>query len=322
MSRPCQPGPLRRAPLLFAGFVFPILISAPRAERPSGASSQGLSSSSALEPAAAQQGPPSPGAGEKVDPGPVLSGLEAEELARLFASAGLHLDPQAGLLSIPATIDVRSELLEYLLVAPHGAAHESLFETAVDIRLLNTALLTLGVTPGKNAVWFAKDPQPSEQELRDGASPYEIALPEGDAFYLYAGWREGDEVYFYRVEDLLRNLGGERGMQRHAWVYLGSRMAVRGARATEQFAAAAEGNLINIAFFSAGNTLLTAALDECVDQTVWMANPWLLPPSHSEVRFVFSRHRLLAPPASLLERLPRLVPEASEADRLGGGEGR
>ncbi|MFT4540201.1 MAG: hypothetical protein ACI835_002650 [Planctomycetota bacterium] len=269
-----------------------------------------------------QQGPPLPedeAPAEPADSGADLSGLPMGELSRLFEGAGVHIDSDAGLVSIPATVEVRTELLEYLLVSPHGAAHESLFQTPVDVRLLNTALLTLGVKPGNNAVWFPKDPQPSEEELRNGVNPYQVALPEGDAFYLYAGWREGDETYFYRVEDMLRHLGGGRGMQRHAWVYLGSKMVIRGTSEVERFAAAAEGNLINVAFFSAGNTLLTASVESCVDQTVWMANPWLLPPSHSQVRFVFSRNKLDAPSKELLERLPDISLNPIQTPSWQGG---
>ena len=48
-------------------------------------------------------------------------------------------------------------------------------------------------------------------------------------------------------------------------------------------AATAMGNLINVAFFSQGDTLVTAALPECVVQTGWRPNVWLLPDTGSEV---------------------------------------
>lgn len=230
-------------------------------------------------------------------------------LSDAFARAGLHFDAEAGLLAVPVSVEVTNELLEYLLVAPHGAAHESLLLTGVDPQILNAAFLALGVTPGTNASWEEKDPPPTEEELRQGASPYEVVAPTGDGLYLYVGWREGDETFFFRAEDLIRDLDRGRTMRRQAWTFLGSAMMRRGEDGPELFAASAEGNLINVSFFSAGHTLLTGTTRDCIKQTVWLPNAWLLPPRGSELRLVASRARLDAPPASLAGILP-LVEEA------------
>ncbi len=53
------------------------------------------------------------------------------------------MDPQAGALWIPIRIEVRDELLEYLLVGAAGATHESLFSTEVPGSVLNTAFLSV-----------------------------------------------------------------------------------------------------------------------------------------------------------------------------------
>jgi len=232
-----------------------------------------------------------------------------QDLAQALSGAGVQIDVEAGACAVEALVTVTDDLLEYLLVAPHGAAHESLFTTMVDPEVLNAALLALGVQAGSNALWTLKDPPPSDAELRDGASPYEVTLPAGDGFFLYAAWREAEELFFYRVEDLVRDLGRRRSMQRHRWVYLGSRTIVRTSTKEPAFAASVEGNLINIAFFSAGNTLLTAALEGCIQQTVWLPNAWLLPAFQSPVLFVFARRRLDVLPASLRAAVPEVEPE-------------
>ena len=36
-------------------------------------------------------------------------------------------------------------------------------------------------------------------------------LPTGDGFYPYVAWREGGEDFFFRVEDLIRDLDRRRG---------------------------------------------------------------------------------------------------------------
>src|SRR5438552_5110248 len=204
------------------------------------------------------------------------------QLVDAFAKQGIHLDLERRLVSISAVVDIRGDLLEYLLVNPRGAAHESTFVTNVVPSQLNTALLALGVQPGKNADWVRKDPPPTPDEIKNGVPAYEVKPPEGDGFFLYAAWKSEGETYLYRVEDLLLDLSTGASMRRHRWVYLGSRL-VRPREepgqksAQELFAADVEGNLVNISFFEQGNTLLTGALPQCLSQTIWQTNAWLVP---------------------------------------------
>jgi len=242
----------------------------------------------------------------------------AGDLEKAFLPHGIHLDLAHSICSIPVTIGVRDDLLEYLLVNPQGAAHESLFVTDVVPSRLNAALLALGVTPGKNAAWKRREPAPTPEELKQGVLPYEVEPPSGDGFLLYVAWREGADTYFYRVDDLLRNLETGRSLARHRWVYLGSRMVrFRGQDEREVYAADVEGNLVNLAFFEQGNTLITAARPECLKQTIWLANGWLLPGRGSPVELFFAREPLASLPAGVEERLPR-VPEEEPDD--GGGK--
>jgi len=239
--------------------------------------------------------------------------LEAE-LEKAFREQGIHLDLASGRCTIPVEVCVREELLEYLLVGPSGAAHESLFATGVRPSLLNTALLALGVEPGTNASWVEKDPPPHREELARGVLPYDVVPPKGDGFRLYAAWREGEEVYFHAVDDLVSNLRDGRSMRRHAWVYLGSRMIRPRPEAEEEVLAAdLEGNLINLSFFRAGNTLLTAALDDCVFQTIWAPNTYLMPPIGSKVALIFSRERMVSLPQQLLGELPVVEERGGES---------
>jgi hypothetical protein len=72
----------------------------------------------------------------------------------------------------------------------------------------------------------------------------------------------------------------------------------------EVFAADWEGNLIALSYFQQGNTLLTAAVPECVSQTIFTPNTWLLPETRSEVMLVFSRDRLSELPSLFRDGLP------------------
>lgn len=254
-------------------------------------------------------------------PGPALPGAAeaAAALERAFAAAGVRVDRAAGALSFGATVQVRDDLLEYLLVNPHGAVHEALFVSGVPADVLNAAFLALGLERGQNVEYVRKDPQPSVEEQRAGVRAFDVVPPKGDGVQLYATWREGDDHFFYRIEDLVRDLDRGRTMRRHNWVYLGSRfLDSRRAGGDPLFAAAAEGNLACISFFTPGNTLLTAALPECVAQSSWLPNSWLLPPVGADVLLIASRVPLLAPPQSMDEVVPVVAPEPQPA----GGEGR
>jgi hypothetical protein len=249
-------------------------------------------------------------------------------LEAAFAERGLVVDLARGTCAVAATVLIRDDLLEYVLVNRQGAAHESLFMTEVVPSELNTALLALGVEQGTNATWKAKDPQPSEAELRAGVRPYVVLPPEGDGFFLYAGWREGDDVWFVRVEDLVRNLATGRTMQRHRWTYIGSRMVTpRRGDGGEVFAADLELNLVNLVWFQQGNTLVTPGLEDCLDQTIWLPNAWLLPERGEPVLLVFAREAFAQlPPPELVARLPEARPPARadeeelDADVDDGGD--
>jgi hypothetical protein len=236
-----------------------------------------------------------------------------DALIQTFSAAGIHLDFEARTCAIPVQVEIRDDLLEYLLTLPHGQAHEAMFiagrglpsaeEALTWAETFNAALLALGVQPGKNAEWVDKDPAPTQEQVRAGTSPYEVRDPEGDGFYLYAAWKTKDELYLFRVEDLVRDLESQRTMRRHRWVYLGSRLVER-SKGGQVFAAGLEGNLVNISYFPQGNTVLTGALPECLNQTTWLPNAWLLPERGAQVLLIFSRERLSGLPASLEQWIP------------------
>ena len=238
-------------------------------------------------------------------------------LLSTLAEGGVDVDLAAGAVSIEAAVLVKGDLLEYLLVGPGGAAHESLFVTGVTPSLLNAGMLALGVEAGTNATWELVEPAPSLEERRAGKKPYRVLSPAGDGFHVYAAWREGGEEFFYRVEDLIANLRTGRAMVRHAWVFLGSTFIEPRPGEGEVFAADLEQNLVNLTFFREGHTLATAALEDCEDQSIWIANTWLLPEREAHVRLIFARGPLKETPASLSAKLPLVAPPAGTGDEDG-----
>jgi hypothetical protein len=234
-------------------------------------------------------------------------------LRQSLEEEGIVLDLESRLLSLPASVLIKNELLEYLLVGPNGAMHESLFLTRVRPSLLNAALLLLGVEPGRNAHWEERGGL--DERGRPNRSIYP---PEGDGFYLYAAWREAGETYFFRIEDLVRNLESGRSLRRHRWVYLGSRFLVLKKDQPESFLADVEGNLINLSFFFQGNTLLTSAVEECFEQTIWAANEWLLPERGQPVRLFLAREPLDHLTPAMLATLPEAREEAQDGEDGAG----
>jgi len=287
-----------------------------------------------------------PAAAPAAKPAPQDRAAAIERLLASLAAEGVHLDLSEGHVSIGATVLMRDQLIEHVLCGPGGATHEGLFLTEVTPSLLNAGVLALGVTPGANAQWKliedapksepapgtdappSDDPtdEPSEETPAldetpgDGRGPerpeYRVTPPSGDGLYMHATWREGDEIYFFRVEDLIANLETGRSMPRHKLVYLGSRIAkipglppelsgaAPGEEAREVFIADFDRNLVNLIYFSNGNTLFTCVHGTENRQDVWAANIYNLPEMNQPVLLVFSKTPLATCPDSLRDRLP------------------
>ena len=236
-------------------------------------------------------------------------------LAEVLAQGGVTVDFESDAIAISTRLIVTHDLLEYVLVGPSGSGHESLLTTEVKGSMIHAGLTAVGVGQGENAAYVEVDPAPTEEELRAGAKRYSMTYPSGDGIFPYLAWREGKEVYFVRVEDTINNALSGRTMDRHRWVYIGSRFAKVREDGPEVFMADAEQNLINLAFFTEGNTLCTASLPECEIQTIWSANPWVLPPPGEPVRLILAHERLDSLPPGLAANLPEPNRDLGEAKR-------
>ncbi|NQU49670.1 MAG: hypothetical protein HQ519_13550 [Planctomycetes bacterium] len=235
----------------------------------------------------------------------VKSGSQVTQLLAELAQNGVHLDMQRKLIEVNAEVCQDREPLEYLLVAQNGKDHESLLKSnSVSAQALNTAMLLLGAEAGKNVEYKEVDPPPTQEEFEAGASLYEVSPPSGSGFYLYVAWQgtnaDGEaEQYFYRAEDLIVNVAGDRPYQRGKWIYLGSRFIRPHKDAEEFFAAEGEGNLISVCYFSPANQLLTGADPEADNQYIWYPNMFLLPEIGTKVQFLISSEKLESAPPTV-----------------------
>ena len=242
---------------------------------------------------------------------------------------GVELDLEAGVASVEVSVLTRFQALEYLLVGPRGQGHESLFGTEALPSSLNVALLSLGVEQGRNLRRVEEDGGGletgggGEREQRAASEAWRdrnvrVAPPDGQPVYLHAGWRVGDEVYFYRVEDLIADVQNGRAMPRQGFVYLGSKLLELVEGEPPVFAADHFNNLVNLALFQEGHTLLTSRLRAAVADDIWFPNTWLLPVEGQLARLVIADRPLAFPPASVLELLPQAqLPEEESPAREG-----
>ncbi|MEO0652666.1 MAG: YdjY domain-containing protein [Planctomycetota bacterium] len=261
------------------------------------------------------------------------TGQEAPEAALrgLFEGAGIRFEPELGRLSIDGAIATRDDLLEFLLVGPNGSGYESLLRTDVDPTLLNTALLALGLEAGRNARWVYADDgaavAPPEGQRADKGGRWlegrdvRLDAPDGDGLLIYVGWSKDGEDFFFRIEDLIGNVEALKPLPRQRWTYIGSRFVPDPDSDGELFLAALEQNLVNIAWFPDGNTLLTSSAPVCERQDIWAGNPWIVPDPGTPVRIVFSRELVHALPEELAAQLP-VIPtlEAIEREESSPGE--
>jgi hypothetical protein len=215
------------------------------------------------------------------------------------------IDLERGVLGLACNVGITYDQIEYLLVGPNGSGHESLLLTTATPSLINAGLLLLGVERGRDVRWTKRDPPPTDDERARGVKSYTLELPSGDGFYLYLGWRRGDETYLFRAEDLVLNVRADTTMERHRWVYTGSHF-VSSKDGHEAFAADIAQNLISVIFFPEHDVFATAALPDCVIQTIWHPNYRMLPQAGSNVELFFSRQRIVELPPGWAEKLPRV----------------
>ncbi len=255
-------------------------------------------------------------------------------LEAAFQAAGVFVDRAQSAVAFPVTAEVRMDKLEYVLVNPHGAIHETLLVTPVDAQVLGTAFLSVGAEAGKNVEYVPKDPQPTPEEARAGAKTHDVIVPSGKPVYLYAAWREGagirdaetglfpeETLHFHRIEDLIVDLERDRTLRRHGWIWLGSRVLPPAkSGGPERFAADVTGNLACVSFFPQGDTLLTPALPECNSQTSWIANRWLLPAPGAPMLLIGSSSLLASVPESFAEAVPLVEESQAELPPRDSGE--
>ena len=123
-----------------------------------------------------------------------------------FAVGLVTLDQTNRTVCFPASVNLREETIEYVVVHKSGKTHESLFRTDARPQDIHVAMLLLGARPVMTN-FFGADGQ---------------ALPQGSAVTIEANWTNKSASVRCPVEDLVLNKESRHPMPRGQWIYNGS----------------------------------------------------------------------------------------------------
>lgn len=267
----------------------------------------------------AQLGPdPQPGKPAQQDPDkaePALPTTPAE-LIKFLAQHGVHVDLEAKQVRVDSKVGNPTDPIEYLLIAPRGKGHESIFVADVKPSLLNTGLLLLGLEPGTNARVEEKDPLPTLEEVQAGAEWLTVFPPEGQRVYLTADWEfDGQKHKDVPIEELLRDTTtGEAVIDNH-WIFLGGNHAPLLRGEDPVFVGDYQGNIVSSCYMHPPNHLVTMVHERARDEQNWWVTS-IVPDPGTPVRITFH----LDMPASVKARIARVAAEKAEREEAAREE--
>ena len=149
--------------------------------------------------------------------------------SNLFALGQVLIDSKQRTVTLPASVNMRSAIIEYALVTTSGKTHESLLATEVEPEQVHLACLLLGLGPGR----LVGPP--------DTAEP----VPRTNAVAIEVSWTNAPSPGHYPLAKLVaikKPNSPEAGVPLSAgpWYYNGSQMSESG------FAAQLEGSIISL----------------------------------------------------------------------------
>jgi hypothetical protein len=162
------------------------------------------------------------------DPAPAT----AEEFQKKLASQGIELDLAKREVRLRADVLRRrrggERPVEFALVVPGGATHETFGIAQCTPSLLNACFLALGLEPGKPRRRVAKEPAPPREDVELGLElPFDVLPPTGPRVFLYVRWKEADGKEVVRAfEDFLIDPRKSKPLPVRGFVYIGSRFEV------------------------------------------------------------------------------------------------
>jgi hypothetical protein len=143
-----------------------------------------------------------------------------------YAIGNIRIDARAREIGFPAKVNMNDGLIEVVVCSEQGKLHESIFVSPIHPLQLHTALLLLGVKPGRNPGWS----EPADASSKPTKS--ENAL--GDQVAVFARWQTPEGPYETPVERLLMDVRTKQSLPGTNWVFVGSLLDARGAYVADQ----------------------------------------------------------------------------------------
>jgi len=138
-----------------------------------------------------------------------------EASATVFKIGAITVDKRARSVRFPATVQLDSGVLEYLLVTEEGKTHESLFATKVSPQKLHVAMLLLGASP-------AQPLKESPPEQLTAASLKNAPELKGDKVDILISWKVGGKEQQVRGEEWIQSKLTQTTATPGPWIYTSS----------------------------------------------------------------------------------------------------
>ena len=229
-----------------------------------------------------------------------------KEFLALLEKESIVLDEENKTVSVPATFNRLGDPLEYAVIHRRGKTHEALLYIESKPSILNSALLAVGMVPGKNATYKEKDPPPTREEVEAGADWVDVFPPEGMNVYMTVSWTDKDgEQHLLPIEDLILDMTTGKPVVGAEWIFIGGRMASIYRGEPPVYVADYEGNLVSICYLDPSNHLVTMKHEKARDDMIWWRTDASAPPG-TKATLTFHRNK------------PKVVEEREK--RLKGGE--
>jgi len=197
----------------------------------------------------------------------------------VFRIGKLHLDKIRRSITFPGRVNQAKDLIEYVLVTPNGATHESLLTSEVQPTDLHFAMLLLGA---KGAGLLA--PQPGDAPPGQIDAIYLKTAPrlKGDNLTFAVKWKDKDgKEQTTPVEDWMVNAETNKSVPRGPWIYSGSMFGADGG-----FLAQQEGTFASVITNPAA--LINNPRTGNDNDKVWAVNEKAVPPVETPVEIVLT----------------------------------
>jgi hypothetical protein len=196
----------------------------------------------------------------------------------VFQIGKLRLDKNKRTVSFPARVNQNRDLIEYVLVTPDGATHESLLTAEIQPNDLHFAMLLLGAK-GAGILMPQADHAPPGQI--DAEYLKTAPRMKGDNLTITAAWKDGDgKERTAQVEEWLMHTETKAPVAKGPWIYTGSMYGADGGFLAQQ-------QSIFICVVTNPAALINNPRSGNDNDRIWAVNPESTPPVDTPLELTF-----------------------------------